>query len=400
MKVLLINSVCGIGSTGRICTDIAKKLEAKGHSVRIAYGRDSYVPDQYRKYAFRIGNDVDVRVHGIKSRLIDGAGFGSKRATRDFLAWVREYDPDVIHLHNLHGYYLNIEVLFDYLKTCGKRIIWTLHDSWAFTGHSAYCDAIGCTKWKAGCFKCPEKNNYPKSFFDNSKYNWNKKRMIMQGVPNLELVTPSYWLADLTRESFLADYPITVIHNGIDTSNFHPTNSSFKEDTRTENKIILLGVASSWDDMKGLSDFIYLSELIDPRFQIILVGLSKMQKKKCPRNIIAIEKTNNLKELACIYSAADIFLNLSYCENYPTVNLEALACGTPVLTYDVGGSKESALNCAKYAVKRGSVKGIRDNIDIILRDMEKKPLTVDIEKIDSSRTVDGYVNLYERIGKQ
>lgn len=156
MKVLMINVVCGIRSTGRICTDLAAALEKQGHEVKIAYGREN-VPEQFQKYAVRIGSDLDVKLHGIKARLFDRAGFGSKKATKKFIGWVKEYDPDVIHLHNIHGYYINIEVLFDYLRTCGKKIIWTLHDCWSFTGHCVYFDYVDCDKWKTGCFDCPQK---------------------------------------------------------------------------------------------------------------------------------------------------------------------------------------------------------------------------------------------------
>ena len=150
MKVLMINSVCGIRSTGRICTDIAEELEKQGHDVKIAYGRET-VPEKYQKYAVRIGTDLDVKLHGIKTRLFDRHGFGSKRATKKFIKWVEEYDPDVIHLHNLHGYYINIKILFDYLKKANKKVVWTLHDCWAFTGHCTHFDFVGCNKWKCKC---------------------------------------------------------------------------------------------------------------------------------------------------------------------------------------------------------------------------------------------------------
>ena len=255
MKVLMINVVCGIRSTGRICTDLATELEKQGHEVKIAYGREQ-VPQQFRKYAVRIGSDFDVKLHGLKARVLDAAGLGSKRATEKFIKWVREYDPDVIHLHNIHGYYINIEVLFKYLKTCGKKIIWTLHDCWAFTGHSAYCDAIDCRKWKDGCRKCPQLKEYPKAIIDLSCINWKKKRALFTRISNMIIVTPSYWLEGYVKQSFLKEYPVKVIHNGIDTSQFYPMVNDFRKLYNLEDKYILLGVATSWDDMKGYSDFI------------------------------------------------------------------------------------------------------------------------------------------------
>ena len=229
MKVLMINVVCGIRSTGRICTDLATALETQGHEVKIAYGREN-VPEQFRKYAVRIGSDLDVKLHGVKARLLDGAGFGSKKVTKQFIEWIKEYDPDVIHLHNIHGYYINVEVLFKYLKTCGKKIIWTLHDCWSFTGHCVYFDYVGCDKWKTGCSDCPQKKEYPARVGpDMSKSNYSVKKNLFTGILNMTLVTPSQWLANLIHDSYMKEYPVKVIYNGVDTEIFKPSVSSVKE---------------------------------------------------------------------------------------------------------------------------------------------------------------------------
>ena len=367
MKILMINVVCGIRSTGRICTDLATALETRGHEVKIAYGREE-VPKAFQKYAIRIGTDVDVRLHGVKARLFDGCGFGSKRATEKFIEWVKEYDPDIIHLHNIHGYYINIEYLFNFLRTCGKKIIWTLHDCWAFTGHTAYCDAIGCDRWIKGCHHCPCLNEYPVSFVDRSKENWEKKKRIMDCVPNLTIVTPSEWLAGLVRKSFLAQYPVMVVHNGIDTNQFYPMTSDFKTRYGISDKKMILGVATSWDDMKGYSDFLKLADILGDEYAVVLVGLTKKQKERLPKNIIGVERTNTIAELAQIYSAADCFLNLSYCENYPTVNLEAMACGIPVLSYDVGGCSETLLPNLGKTILKGDLLEIKHQIENMCRE--------------------------------
>lgn len=340
MKILMINVDCGTGSTGRICTDLAEALEKQGHEVRIAYGRDA-IP---QKYAIRIGNDFDVYSHILQARLFDRMGFGSKRATKKFIEWVKEYDPDVIHLHNIHGYYINIEVLFSYLKTCGKKIIWTLHDCWAFTGHCAFFDYVGCTKWKTGCEHCSQKTEYPARVgIDGSKRNYGVKKELFSGVHNLTIVTPSEWLAKLLKESFLAEYPVNVIHNGVDTSTFRPIESNIKERFGIGEDIkVILGVASVWDRRKGLEDFLKLSKLLNDKYKIVLIGLNKKQIEMLPNNILGIERTENIQELVAWYSAADVFVNPTYEDNYPTTNLEAIACGTPVITYDTGGSGESA----------------------------------------------------------
>lgn len=342
MRVLMINVVCGIRSTGRICTDLATELEKQGHEVKIAYGREK-VPEQFQKYAVRIGTDLDVEVHGIGARLFDSAGLGSKNVTVKFIQWIKEYDPDVIHLHNIHGYYINIEVLFNYLRICGKKIIWTLHDCWAFTGHCVYFDYVQCDKWLKGCYHCIQKKEYPCSIgLDKSKRNYKMKQQLFTGISNLILVSPSRWLANLVKQSFMKEYIIKVIHNGIDTEVFKPTESDFRKKYHLENKKIILGVASIWDRRKGLNSFVELSKHLSDEYQIILVGLKEEQIKELPNNIMGILGTDSPEELAAIYTLADVFVNPTLEDNYPTTNIEAIACGTPVISYDTGGSGESA----------------------------------------------------------
>lgn len=390
MRVLMINVVCGIRSTGRICTDLATALEAQGHEVKIAYGREN-VPEQFQKYAVRIGSDFDVKLHGVRARLLDGAGFGSKQATVKFIKWIKKYDPDVIHLHNIHGYYINVEVLFKYLRTSGKRIIWTLHDCWAFTGHSAYCDAVQCQKWKSGCSKCPQIKEYPKALLDRSEQNWIKKNRTFVGISNMTIVTPSHWLAGLVKESFLKEYPVEVIHNGIDTGQFKPLENDFRQFHGLQDKFIVLGVATSWDDMKGYSDFIRLSDMLDDTYRVILVGLTEDQIKKLPNNIIGIKETASVKELSYIYSAADVFLNLSYCENYPTANLEARAYGIPVITYKAGESIES-VGSVSIAVEQGDLHGIVSAMNRV-----RSVLTDTTVDLDNQVIFDKYLNSYDEI---
>lgn len=390
MKILMVNVVCGICSTGRICTDLAQALEAHGHEVKIGYGREN-VPTQFKKYAVRIGSDLEVKLHGVKARLMDAAGFGSKRATIRFIRWVKEYDPDVIHLHNIHGYYINVEVLFDYLRNCGKKIIWTLHDCWAFTGHTAYCDAIRCDRWKQGCYNCPQTKKYPKSMIDRSKENWKRKKICFTGIKNMTLVSPSHWLAGLVKESYLSEYPVEVIHNGIDTTQFKPLANDFRDKYDLKDKFIILGVATSWDEMKGYSDFIKVAELVNEDCKVVMVGLTDEQLEKLPENIIGIKRTASVKELVFIYSSADVFLNLSYCENYPTVNLEARACGTPIITYATGGSSESA-GKNSISVNRGDVNAILCEMQKIKNNRYRT--STDPSEIDKQKAVKIYLENY------
>lgn len=357
MKVLMINSVCGIRSTGRICTDLAEVLEREGHECKIAYGRE-VVPVKYQKYAVRIGSELGVKLHAGLSRIFDDAGFHSWFATKKFIRWIEKYDPDVIHLHNLHGYYLHIGLLFRYLKTCNKKIIWTLHDCWAFTGHCSHFTYVGCKKWKTGCFHCIQKDRYPKSiFFDRSKKNYCLKRQLFTGIPNMTVVTPSDWLAGLVKQSFLKEYPIHTINNGIDLTVFKPTSGNFREKYHLLDKKVILGVASGWGERKGFYDFIKLAKLLDDDYRIVLVGVNEEQIKVLPKNIIGIKRTNNTNELAEIYTAADLFLNLSVEETMGLVTVESLACGTLALVY-----KKTALS---EFVDCNTIFGM-DNLDLCL----------------------------------
>ncbi|MBE6808473.1 MAG: glycosyltransferase [Ruminococcaceae bacterium] len=391
MKILQINTVCGIRSTGRICTDIADVLEEKQYECKIAFGREA-VPSQYEKYAVRIGNRINTYLDVLTTRIFDNAGFNSKGATKRFINWVKEYDPDVIHLHNLHGYYINIELLFDYLKTSGKPVIWTLHDCWSFTGHCTHFDYIGCEKWKTeGCSNCPLKKQYPKAIvFENSKNNYEKKKRIFTGVPEMTIVTPSKWLGDLVKQSFLKEYPVKVINNGIDLNIFKPTESGFRQEHKLENKKIVLGVASTWSKRKGLYDFVKLSELLNDDYKIVLVGLNKEQMKKMPSDILCIERTNSTRELAEIYTAADVLVNPTYEDNYPTVNLEAQACGTPVITYKTGGSPESVSENA--IVPKGDINKLTEKIESLF-DLKINSMA---NKQDMYLE---YINIYEYEGK-
>ncbi len=341
MRILMINSVCGIRSTGRICTDLALALEKEGHQVKIAYGRED-VPAEFQRFAMKIGNDFEVKLHGVISRLFDAQGFGSKKSTYDLIRKIKEFNPDIIHLHNIHGYYINIEILFEYLKTSGKKIICTLHDCWPFTGHCAYFDYADCKKWETGCFNCPQSREYPASFSDNSKKNWEKKKAIFTNVPNLTIVTPSHWLANLVKNSYLKNYPVCVINNGINTDVFKNTPSDIKKNYNIADKKIVLGVAAIWDKRKGLYYMIELSQKLGDDYQVVVIGVTQEQKESLPNNVIGILRTNSVNELVEWYSAAEVFVNPTLEDNYPTTNLEAIACDTPVISFETGGSTESA----------------------------------------------------------
>ncbi|CEK32856.1 glycosyltransferase [Paraclostridium sordellii] len=369
MKVLQINSVCGVGSTGRIATDLYKVLEEQGHECKIAYGRGT-APEGID--SIKIGSNFDNYMHVFKTRVFDKHGFGSVNATKKFIDKVKKYDPDIIHLHNIHGYYINIEILFDYLEQANKPVVWTLHDCWAFTGHCSHFDYIGCNKWKTGCYDCNQKEEYPSSkVIDNSTLNYEKKKKLFTSIKNMTIVTPSKWLANLVKKSFLNKYKVKVINNGVDLDVFKPTKSNFRENYNLNDKFIILGVASTWSKRKGLDYFIKLEAVLGKEYKIILVGLNDKQIKELPKNIISINKTNNTKELAEIYTTADVFINPTLEDNFPTTNLEAIACGTPIITFDTGGSRETLNDGCGIVIEKGCIKSLKSNIDYLYLNKDK-----------------------------
>ncbi|PQD96173.1 glycosyl transferase [Pradoshia eiseniae] len=395
MKVLQINSVCGVGSTGRIAVDLYKTLEHRGYEGCIAYGR-GIAPKGVN--TIKIGNKVDLYHHVLKTRILDRHGFASTKATQEFVTKVKEYDPDIIHLHNIHGYYLNIEVLFKYIEEARKPVIWTLHDCWPFTGHCGYFDFVGCERWKSECHHCPNKRVYPESLIlDNSIENYRKKKDLFTSYKNITFVTPSKWLAGLVKDSYFGSYDVKVIPNGINLDVFKPKKNDFKMRYQIENKFLILGVASVWDRRKGLDTFIQLSKELDSKYQVVIIGVTTKQKELLPDNIIGITRTDNVEELVSIYSAADVFVNPTLEDNFPTTNIEALACGTPVITYDTGGSPESIDSSCGMVVQKNSIERLIDSIkkipekQVIQDSCRKKAAEFDMWE----RFYD-YIKLYEK----
>ncbi len=353
MKYLFINSVAGFGSTGRIAAEKCRELMKEGHECVLAFGREKANCDDIPTVA--IGGKWDCQLHALRNRILDDHGFGSAAATRKFLAWVKEYDPDVIWLHNIHGYYIHIGLLFAYLKTCGKKIIWTLHDCWAFTGHCAYFDFARCGKWKTGCHHCPQKGSYPASLgLDNSPSNFRRKQELFTGIPDLTLTVPSHWLEKRVKQSFLKDYPVEVIYNAIDRAIFKRSPGDFRAEHGLEGKKIILGVASVWDARKGLKDFLELAPMLDDRYQIVLIGLTQKQIEGLPENILGLPRTNSLTQLAQAYTAADVFVNPSTEETFGMTAMEARCCGTEAVVYQDTACEEIVNTFGGIAVPWGA----------------------------------------------
>lgn len=325
MKVVQINTF-PYKATGNIMLQIHRLLQDLGHESYVVWGRGRK-PDNM--YEFSIGDRVGMGIHGVITRVFDRTGFASWHATKRLLSYLEEIKPDIIHLHNIHGYYLNIKMLFDYLNSHNEiQVVWTIHDCWPITGHCAYFSAIQCNKWKTGCHKCPQKNTYPKSWMlDASKINWIQKKRCFE-KRDIQLVTPSKWLKTILMESFLQNNNIEVIYNGLDLDVFKPVND------RKNNRKYILGVASEWTERKGLRDFVELRKYLDRTYDIILIGLTEKQIKELPNGIIGLKRTENVAELVSYYSGAEVFVNLSVEETMGMTTVEALACGTPVIVYN------------------------------------------------------------------
>ena len=370
MAVLFqINVAANWGSHGRIAEGIGEIVQAHGWDSYIAYGRYA---NPSKSHLIKVGGFYDQYLHGARSLLLDRHGLGSKGATWRLIQNIDYVQPDIIQLHNIHGYYLNYPELFDYLSNLDVPVIWTLHDAWPFTGHCAFFDSVHCDRWKSGCYDCPQKTSYPSSFLlDRSKRNYEQKRRCFSSLRNLTLVPVSDWLNGLLGESFLKDIPRVCIHNGVDMDLFQ---SNDMQASLRPGKKIVLGVNSVWETRKGLSDFIALRSMLDDQYVIVLVGVNRKQKKHLPEGVIGIERTDNIHDLAAYYSRADVFVNPTYEDKFPTTNLEALACGTPVITYQTGGSPEAIDTTCGVVVPVGDVRAMADTIQHVCQD-SKNPFS-------------------------
>ena len=393
-KLIQINSVCN-GSTGKIMGDIQREALHNGYETISIYGRRKGYQDIK---CIKVGGPLSFFNHILLTTILDMHGLGSYFKTKKIVKILRKENPDIIHLHNIHGYYLNYPLLFKFLKEEFKgKVFWTLHDCWPFTGHCPYFSMINCNKWKHICNHCPQKRNYPISWFrDRSSKNYTMKKKWFTGLKNLTIITPSQWLENLVKESFLKDYKIVTINNGIDLDIFHHVedNSIKIKYGIPLDKKILLGVANIWEERKGLKDFIELSKKVSKDYQIVLVGVTKKQMKKLPPNIMGIKRTENQLDLVKLYSSAEFFINPTYEDNYPTVNLEALACNTKVITYDTGGSKEQINDSCGVIIKKGTLE---QNIDSIINAINKeysRPFKVSVN-LDKKNMTKEIAKLYE-----
>ena len=385
-KLLQINVTANWGSTGKIAEQIGLKAMEQGWESYIAYGR-SMNPSKSK--LIKVGRMLNVYEHYLENRIFDNEGLASRIPTKQFIKKIEEIKPDIIHLHNIHDHWLNYKILFEYLNTLDTPIVWTQHDCWAFTGGCMHFVHTNCERWKSECETCHQKSN----FFNRSKIHFNLRRKLFSNV-NLTLVPVSQWMGKFSQESFLKDKNIEVIHNGVDLNVFKPT-----ADNKEKNNFRILAVSSVWHRAKGLYDIFKLRELLSEEYEIIIVGLSANQVKQLPKGIIGIQRTQNIQELVQLYSKSDVFINPTYADTFPTVNLEALACGTPVITYKTGGSPEAIDEKTGIVVEQGDVRALVNAI----KQVREKPLLSENCRLraeqlfNKDKCFEKYIELYNNL---
>ena len=395
--ILQINSTLNLGSTGRIVEQISLMAEVQGWNCYIAHG--ARFVNASKIHSIQIGTKWGNILHAIMGEYFGLHGFGSTLATYMFIRKVKKINPDVIHLHNLHGYYINIAILFRYLAKANIPVIWTLHDCWSFTGHCTHFESQGCYKWKTECEDCPlQMLQYKSRLIDRSKRNFRIKKKLYSNIKNLTITPVSNWLGDLVKESILKDHKIQVIHNGIDLDLFKPCLSDIKERIGIgKDKKMILGVVDS--GFKGKKEFIELSK--DSNYQVVIVGMRKKWKKGIPDNIICIPRTNSQKELAEFYSAADVYVNPTQNDTFPTTNIESIACGTPVVTYNAGGSPEILDEHTGIVVNRDDINALHKAIDSILANGKQYYLNAcrnrAVQNYNKNERFRDYLNLYSEL---
>lgn len=397
-KLFQINVSLNYLSTGKISEGISQVASANGWECYTAYSGRYFKESDFT--AIKVSTRIEELIHYAKSLLFDMQGLGSCYATNRLVRKLELIQPDIIHLHVIHGSFINYKILFEYACRSQIPIVWTMHDCWAFTGHCVYFDRVKCDRWKTHCKHCIQKKEYPSCIgLDRSSENFELKRRLLSDLKKLTMVPVSNWLADFTKQSFLRNKSIQVIHNGIDLSVFAPTESHVREHFNIGNKFLILGVANGFGERKGLDDFIRLSQMLGDEYKILLVGVHSDEMAKIPNTIIALPRTGNQKELVELYSAADVFANPTYEDNFPTTNLEALACGTPIITYKTGGSPEAIDEKTGIVVEQGNLKAFADaiiqmkNHPLLARDCIARAN----QCFDKNKCFQKYIELYNRI---
>ena len=412
-KVFHISGAINYGSPGRIVEQICLLAGLHGYECLVAHSSRNENPSQGQHFAMT--TKAQEMAHALGAMLLDLHGLLSTRQTRKLVERIKAYQPDIIHLHNIHGYFCNFKVLFEYLDAVDTPVVWTMHDCWPFTGRCFHFSGINCDKWKTGCYDCKAEAGYTVSkYYDRSRELYALKKRLFSSVKNMTMVPVSDWQAAFLKDSFLKDCNVHTIHNGVDIEKFRPMNGNRLRDKHTlDGKFVILGVASPWNARKGLDDFYRLRTMLSDEFAIVMVGLTSKQIEKLPDGIIGIARTESQQELAEYYSMADVFVNLTYLDTFPTTNLEALACGTPVITYRTGGSPEAICDTACEKVEKAGAEyyptgmvveqGDVEGMIRCVRDLKSRPINAAVcrqravEHFDKDKCFEEYIKLYENL---
>lgn len=397
MRIAQLNTFCGVKSTGRIACEIAKLVEKDGGVSRIFYGVPGISHDS-ESFAVRVGTKLERKIHAVIRKLLDAEGYGSFFATRKLIHQLKQFQPDVVHFHNLHGCYLHLPLLFRYLKKANVPVVWTLHDCWPFTGHCAYFDYSGCQRWKNECSACPQQKNYPVCIgLDGSQRNHRMKKRYFD-LPDLTFVAPCHWMTGHLQASYLGHHPSKVIVNGVNLAVFHPVESDLRERYCIESKKVCLAVASEWDQRKGLPFLCEAANKMGESYCFVVIGLTEEQITTLPKSMIGIRNTANVHELAAWYTAADCLVNPTLEDNMPMVNLEALACGTPVVVFDTGGCPEAVDGSCGLVVPKGDVDTLCEGIQKVTRGgYDQKACIQRARAFDCQNTFQSYLALYKEL---
>ncbi len=400
MNVLQVNTVFPNGSTGRIMAELADYTARQDASHAFAaFGIGGAGPKE-NVTALLLGRVWERKCHGVIRKLFDAEGYGSRFATVRLIRFCKSNKIDVIHMHNLHGCYVNLTRWFKYLRTAGIPVIWTLHDCWAVTGHCAHFTYAGCDKWKTECYACPQQRSYPECIgLDGSRRNYRLKKKLFNSVPRLTLVTPCRWLEGIVQESYLAKLPTRVIYNGVDTKRFRPTDSEIRQEYGLQDCKLLLAAASVWTDRKGLHVLKELSKMLGDGYRIAVLGLTGKQIEALPENVLGLERVSSTERLCAWYTAADCFINPTLEDTMPLVNLEALACGTPVVTFNTGGCPEAVTDACGAVVQWGNVQAMADAVRAVCaRETAAAPACLEqAERFSMETTVRAYDALYREV---
>lgn len=399
MRVFQLNTYCGVKSTGRIALDIARLVEADGGECRIGYGVPGIAPEA-QPYACRVGAPWERKLHGAMRKLLDAEGYGSVLGTRRLIRDMERFDPDIIHLHNLHGCYLNLPMIFRALHRMHKPVLWTLHDCWPFTGHCAYFDYCGCDSWQTACKSCPQQRSYPICIgLDGSARNYRMKKRLFAPLEHLTFVAPCEWMKQPLSHSFLQNKPVRVIYNGINRSAFRPVQSDLRRRYGLESTRVVLAVASEWDERKGLNFLVEAARRMGEGYRFVAIGVNEKQLRELPKGMIGIPHTESLTELAGWYTTADCLANPTMEDNMPMVNLEALACGTPVAVFRTGGCPEAVTPECGVVVPKADVEALCGAIQTLCNEKAfgTQACLRRAAAFDAQNTFRAYVTLYKEL---